>query len=632
MSFFYGKSEPDKLGLNVMPDNGEEVDFFDAIPKAYRAQVRGKNTDTYEYLLSEQMAPVLDAIKDRSGIEFINPGNYQGASDTLGHNERARNNTINKILTHLKTNPELFPDFQDLSPEIIDRRIKDIANEEIELSKKTEQQLSVSGEFGNFIGGTGGVLVDNNFFELNLMSLGLNAVGRTIAQTIMRDVIVGAGYEAILQSGVKSWYEELGQEYGWGDFVGNVASGGIIGGAFPVAIKAGGKGVSLTNDQLRKGFIALQEAGYIKKKDADLLRDALDDAEIVAERPPSFVGDDAAQELKARIRKAIEAANRGDDAVAVASSVAPEKKTAAKPVALGDEPQAVGPAAGPRPDFVAVPKGRSFPDALKPLRKSEKKPKNLFQFIREQGGLTPNDKNIGDVKQYLDKSAFTVLNKKTGKQLDDMALMAQEAGYFPSRMDPYTDRVTVNDFLEAIERGGDTFSAYDDAQVLNIEKAQDLYDEAVSFGINPVGLTDDQFFEALAERRSLQESADRIPEYIGAEMTEAQMYAEMQIFDPEAHLARAEMATANLYAGRLPEVEGNPSIDIAAPRVPDIDSDSLTGVVDNWEALSNDIADDEIIYFDNDAGDPVEFSGAQIKQEINQDDSMLDRLRGCVIR
>ena len=109
MSFFYGKSEPEKIGLNVLPDTGEEIGFVEAIPKAYKAQVRGKNTDTYEYLLSEQMEPILDTIKERSGEEFINPGSYIGATDTMGHNERARNNTINKILKHIKKSPDLYP-------------------------------------------------------------------------------------------------------------------------------------------------------------------------------------------------------------------------------------------------------------------------------------------------------------------------------------------------------------------------------------------------------------------------------------------------------------------------------------------------------------------------------------------
>jgi hypothetical protein len=629
MSFFYGKSEPEKIGLNVLPDTGEEIGFVEAIPKAYKAQVRGKNTDTYEYLLSEQMEPILDIIKERSGEEFINPGSYIGATDTMGHNERARNNTINKILKHIKKSPDLYPEYQDLSPEIIDRRIKDIAKTEIDASEKDREKLTTAGVIGDFIGGTGGVFVDQNFFELNLLTLGINAPAQTLSRTLFRDAVVGAGTEAILQTGVKEWYDEIGVEYGWADFVGNVSMAGVGSAVLPQALRYGGKGikagVSLTNDQLRKGLTALRDAGYIDKKDADIIGDMVDDADILAERPPSFVGDDAAQELKSKIKAAIEASKQPGA----------EKIPQPEPVVLGEEPQIVGPTAGPRPDFTVDPKGRAFPDVLKPIRAKEKKPKTLLQFIREEGGITPNDRNVGDVKQYLDKSVFTVLNKKTGKHLDDIAVAAQEAGYFPSRMDAYNDRITVNDLLDAIAEDVQTksvFSLYDDVAVANLEKAQSLYDEAMAIGINPVGLTDDQFMAALAERRSLQEIADRIPQGIREGMTEDEMYAEMQIFDPEVHMARAEKATADLYAGRLPEVEGNPPIDMPAPKVPDVDTTSIDALVDNFKAVSDDIADDDVLYFDNDAGDPIEFSGAQIKQDIAQDDTMLDRLKGCVIR
>ena len=482
---------------------------------------------------------------------------------------------------------------------------------------------------GDFIGGTGGVFVDQNFFELNLLTLGINAPAQTLSRTLFRDAVVGAGTEAILQTGVKEWYDEIGVEYGWADFVGNVSMAGVGSAVLPQALRYGGKGikagVSLTNDQLRKGLTALRDAGYIDKKDADIIGDMVDDADILAERPPSFVGDDASQELKSKIKAAIEASKQPGA----------EKIPQPEPVVLGEEPQIVGPTAGPRPDFTVDPKGRAFPDVLKPIRAKEKKPKTILQFIREEGGITPNDRNVGDVKQYLDKSVFTVLNKKTGKHLDDIAVAAQEAGYFPSRMDAYNDRITVNDLLDAIAEDVQTksvFSLYDDVAVANLEKAQSLYDEAMAIGINPVGLTDDQFMAALAERRSLQEIADRIPQGIREGMTEDEMYAEMQIFDPEAHMARAEKATADLYAGRLPEVEGNPPIDMPAPKVPDVDTTSIDALVDNFKAVSDDIADDDVLYFDNDAGDPIEFSGAQIKQDIAQDDTMLDRLKGCVIR
>jgi len=555
MSFFYGRSEPEKIGLNVLPDTGEEIGFVEAIPKAYKTQVRARNTDTYEYLLREQMDPILEVIEERSGEKFINPGLYVGASDTRGQSERSRNQSLNKIIKHIKANEDLYPEYQDLSPETIDLTIKEIAKVEIEASEKDAPKLTTAGVVGDFIGGTGGVLVDQNFFELNLLTLGINAPAQTLARTLFRDAVVGAGTEAILQAGVKDWYDEIGVDYTWGDFVGNVAAGGVGGAVLPQAFRYGGKGlkagVSLTNDQLRKGLVALRDAGYIKKKDADIINDLVDDAEIVAERPPSFVGDEAAQELKDRISKAIDAANKGDDAVAVATT---------------------------------------------PIN-----PKPIEAPLDEITGMPKNQDGTVTLYHATDaKSAAAIVETQTLRS-------AAEPSVYMSTAKSGTG---YGDVVVAVDIRPDVLRLDDEFPDGRMDFAVDAPKKEIAV-VNARVLTP-----------SVEADIAAMPEPKVAE----------DVFDPEAHIARAEKATADLYAGRLPEVEGNPEIDISAPEMPDIDLDSLTAIADNWKALSNDIADDDLVYFDNDAGDPIEFSGSQIKQEIDQDDTMLERLKGCVIR
>lgn len=550
MSFFYGKSEPEKIGLNVLPDTGEEIGFVEAIPKAYKAQVRGKNTDTYEYLLSEQMEPILDIIKERSGEDFINPGSYIGATDTMGHNERARNNTINKILKHIKKSPDLYPEYQDLSPEIIDRRIKDIAKTEIDASEKDREKLTTAGVIGDFIGGTGGVFVDQNFFELNLLTLGINAPAQTLSRTLFRDAVVGAGTEAILQTGVKEWYDEIGVEYGWADFVGNVSMAGVGSAVLPQALRYGGKGikagVSLTNDQLRKGLTALRDAGYIDKKDADIIGDMVDDADILAERPPSPSAE-------------------GDINAAVPS---------AKPVA-----EAV--AKDTAPDLVD--------------------PKPIADPVDEITGMPLNPDGTVTLYHATDiESANLIVESQTLKS-------AAEPSVYMSTAKSGTGY-------------GDTVVAIDikpDALRLDDEFPDGRMDFAVDAPKKEIAVVNARVLTPAVEADIAAAPQPKVAE---------------DVFDPEAHMARAEKATADLYAGRLPEVEGNPPIDMPAPKVPDVDTTSIDALVDNFKAVSDDIADDDVLYFDNDAGDPIEFSGAQIKQDIAQDDTMLDRLKGCVIR
>lgn len=186
-------------------------------------------------------------------------------------------------------------------------------------------------------------------------------------------------------------------------------------------------------------------------------------------------------------------------------------------------PDTVGPAAGPDRDPTFPASGRGIPESLKPL---SKKPKSLLQFIKEQGGISTTDKNAGDVKAMLDKSGFQVFRKK-GKSLDELAMAAQEAGYITNKLDAYGDRATVNDLLEAIEAdtisGRKLYSQTDD-YVQEYNRAQELYDEAERLGVDPTGMDEATFQEALAEARTRYEQAEfsRLVEMDG--LTEEEFY------------------------------------------------------------------------------------------------------------
>lgn len=75
---------------------------------------------------------------------------------------------------------------------------------------------------------------------------------------------------------------------------------------------------------------------------------------------------------------------------------------------------------------------------------------SLTQFLKQNGGL----KDFGGELKAMDadKQVIGLINNKNGRNLDDMALAAWEAGYFPQN----SERPTVNDLLDAIgeELGG----------------------------------------------------------------------------------------------------------------------------------------------------------------------------------
>lgn len=75
---------------------------------------------------------------------------------------------------------------------------------------------------------------------------------------------------------------------------------------------------------------------------------------------------------------------------------------------------------------------------------------SLTQFLKQNGGL----KDFGGDLKAMDagKQIIGLINNKNGRNLDDMAMAAWEAGYFPQS----SERPTVNDLLDAIgeELGG----------------------------------------------------------------------------------------------------------------------------------------------------------------------------------
>jgi len=75
---------------------------------------------------------------------------------------------------------------------------------------------------------------------------------------------------------------------------------------------------------------------------------------------------------------------------------------------------------------------------------------SLTQFLKQNGGL----KDFGGELKAMDadKQVIGLINNKNGRNLDDMALAAWEAGYFPQS----SERPTVNELLDAIgeELGG----------------------------------------------------------------------------------------------------------------------------------------------------------------------------------
>ncbi len=82
---------------------------------------------------------------------------------------------------------------------------------------------------------------------------------------------------------------------------------------------------------------------------------------------------------------------------------------------------------------------------LRGARAMPKKPKTMTQWVKEAGGVTDPQ---GEIKQIIGQASARpgLINNKSGKDIDDMALLAWEAGFFPDA----AERPDVRTFLDAL--------------------------------------------------------------------------------------------------------------------------------------------------------------------------------------
>jgi len=283
MSFFYDKPDASKYALRPVENGGEEVGFVEGLEYGYAYATKVDNADAYNELLKEQMQSIIDVIQERSGETFVNPANWYGMSDSEGGMEKNRAFAMDRVLSHIRTSPDLYPEYQDIDLDTIDQKIKQEALAEVERNKEArKREWTWRGYAGELSGTVAGTLVDDTFFELNATLARLYAPASSLWRTVMKDTILSAGTEAIMQTEVKKWYEELGLDYGYDEFVENVGAAGLLGGALPVV----GRGIAITASKAKNGIKAFTDAGHISPKDADILNDMVDREVSLQERPP----------------------------------------------------------------------------------------------------------------------------------------------------------------------------------------------------------------------------------------------------------------------------------------------------------------------------------------------------------
>lgn len=237
----------------------------------------------------DEWKPILEAIENKTGEEFWNPGNWLylptpddnfpeynpdnptaslQAPDKLYNRQEKYDTSSNKIFDYITENADLFadvPEVQNLNGTIIADRVKSKVLEKLDaLQQLNKKQRSVGNYGAGFGGGMAATITD-------LPNLGVTVgtvfatKGRNLSlwKQLTVDAIANMGAEAIAQEEVMDWYASLDLPYSMEDFYYSVATAGAAGVGLGLGIRGAialpGK-IKLTWQQWRDGKIAVDKA------------------------------------------------------------------------------------------------------------------------------------------------------------------------------------------------------------------------------------------------------------------------------------------------------------------------------------------------------------------------------------
>jgi len=166
------------------------------------------------------------------------------------------------------------------------------------------------------------------------------------------------------------------------------------------------------------------------------------------------------------------------------------------------------------------------------------KPKSLTQFVKEKGGLKESKGELNAIG-ITSRSRPGLINNRSGQTLDDAALDAFEAGFFPLN----DARPTINEFLVAladdIQKRPQRFRPEDELLVAERAEIDDALEVLSRVGIDPRRLADAEILARLQEIAARAAAADELSGATGRAVSDAragggaldELDAEMERFD-----------------------------------------------------------------------------------------------------
>ena len=269
----------DAYDLGDVPTISEPVTGFAENFFAARENMKlNDQSQSRDKILKDLWDPIVDELNETYpnqgflGRDFENPGDFLniglGVYSTQGGPEDRYNFAVNNIMKFMDQNQESLPDsLKGITIDSLEQIAKDRAqaarkfNEEI-----ASKSLGYTGTLGQFTGGVTGIIDD----PVNAFGI-MGASAKTLWRLAFTEAVIGAGTGAMAEAGVKEWYDELGYDYSYQDFIRNVGFNAIGSAAFGVGLRIGADGV-------RSGWNAISGSGRANKN-SQAVADAAEAAE-----------------------------------------------------------------------------------------------------------------------------------------------------------------------------------------------------------------------------------------------------------------------------------------------------------------------------------------------------------------
>ena len=283
----------------------------------------GSGSNSKAFTMLEIWGPIVDLANENGG-DFENPGMYLAGSLFDASSPRLYEKVSQDIYSWMAQNKDtLPPELQDITPDVINQRTKDfVQSKENELAELARTNPDLASAAARFIGSMGTAFGD----PVTQATMPFGGWSKSLWKNVMQNAAINAGAGAITEVDVKKWYDELGLEYGYDDFLKNVAIQGAFGAALPVA----GRGIQMTAAQAKKGWEVLSGKGRkpISPEDQALVDVLEAQEEVVASNPLETPQDPNVAEFEhqSRLTKAQAAIENN-----MAPNITPEPNAPVKP-------------------------------------------------------------------------------------------------------------------------------------------------------------------------------------------------------------------------------------------------------------------------------------------------------------